>query len=241
MRLLIVPAILGVALIVGGPSVDLAAAPPLKNPSLKFWFGDNPGDKIVSDTPGVAYQDGVAGVVAYIDKANNGVLKIYGVRTTRSIGFTFDTCLSNCGEVPFGASMVKTPQFNAGIRNVDGTLVANGMLGMAVGTEHISGFHIWLGEHSGAQWNLCLTNKNYATGYCGIADNEDTTLTRVTRTAPGTWTFTASATVPGTDVAELFKQVQLSGKQKSITSEGTYSMPFTLTVQCVNPADCPAP
>lgn len=234
MRLLIVPIVVTAAFVASAPPVDLAAAPPAKNAPLKFWFGDNLGDRIRSDGLGV-YQDG-AGVTAFIDKGDGGRLVIYnGPQSPRRFTMELTDCLAACDELPF-VTRTAQGQFLAGMKNVDGSAVPNGMLGMAVGSERLASFHSYLGDYNSAFWTLCRVTTN-AEGFCGVSDNS--TPARVVRTALDTWTFTASSTTtPRSDVAELVKQTG-NNRTKVISLEGTYSTPFTLTVQCVNAADCP--
>lgn len=240
MRLLIVPVIIAAALATGGPSVNLAAAP-VKNPTLRFWFGDpsahvdNPADKIRSDGLG-DYEGGVSGITAHIDKADGGRLVIYnGPRSPRKFHMELTDCLAACGELPF-VTRLSNGQFLAGVRNFDDSAVPNGLLGMAVGTagERMARFHMYLGDYNSAFWTLCKSLPNAET-FCGVSANS--TPARVVRTASHTWTFTATAAT-GSDVAELIKQTG-NNRTKVITTEGSYAVPFTLTVQCVIAADCP--
>jgi len=244
LRLFIVPAIVGVALVARGPSVDLAAAP-VKNASVKFWLGDpstpgvdNPGDKIQSDGGGI-YQNGVDAVTAYIDKADNGRLVIYnGPRSPRQMWILLDTCLptSTCDEFPFVERLGQVG-FQTGPKNFDGSAVPDGLLGMAVGPagERLAPFFTYLGDYDSAYWTLCKSLPD-ANTFCGASNNS--TPARVVRTAADTWTFTAAATtVPRTDVSQLIKK---TGNNRStvITTQGSYVMPFTLTVQCVKMSEC---
>lgn len=240
MRLLILPVIIGAALAAGGPSVELAAAP-AKNPALRFWLADNDGDKIRSDAQG-AYQHGVDGVTAYIDRAENGRLVIYnGPRSPRQMWILLDTCLptSNCGSFPFVERLGQVG-FQSGAKNFDWSGVPNGLLGMTVGAsgERLAPFYTYLGTYDSAYWTLCKSLPD-ANTFCGASDNS--TPARVVRTTANTWTFTASsATVPRSDVGQLIKKTD-NNRSPMITPQGSYEMPFTLTVQCVKASDCPAP
>lgn len=249
MRLLILPVIIGAAMAAGRPSVELAAAP-AKTIALRFWLADNgdlldpddgPDDKIRSDGQGV-YQHGIGGVTANIDKADGNRLVIYtGPRSARQFWMLLDTCLptSTCAEFPF-VERLGQGQFLTNAKNFDGTPVPNGLLGMSVGAagERLAPIFTYLGDYDSAYWTLCKSRPDTVT-FCGASDNSEPA--RVVRTAADTWTFTASsATVPRSDVSQLIKK---TGNNRStvIATQGSYEMPFTLTVQCVKASDCPAP
>jgi hypothetical protein len=51
------------------------------------------------------------------------------------------------------------------------------------------------------------------------------------------WTISADSALPRSDVGALFTETG-NGRSSSITLQGKYAMPFSITVQCVNAANC---
>ncbi len=237
MRLLVSAALLAAMFGVAGTGIDLAAAPPQTAVPVKVTFADDPAHKIASDLGGT-YQHG-QGVYAVIDVANNGHLVMYSKASktvpARQFSLTFDSCIGTCDAVPFVTSLTMA-QFIAGVRDPNGTRQPGGLLGMTVGADgYRAGLKVYLGSINSVQWTLCLTPGD-ADGFC--ANSTGSTPTRIIRTAPDSWTISASATDPRSDVGELFTETG-NARKKTITLQGKYAMPFSMTVQCVTAANCP--
>jgi hypothetical protein len=98
---------------------------------------------------------------------------------------------------------------------------------------------VYLGSIDNVEWTLCLTPGD-AANICSNPTSAGSTPTRIVRTAPDTWTISADSVEPRSDVGELFT-VTSSRRNTTTTRRGGYSMPFSMTVQCANPADCQAP
>lgn len=239
MRLLISTAIaLTAALVAAGPAIDLMAAPKPSNPRVTITFADDAAHNIKSDGGG-DYVDGSGGVGAYIDRTT-GVLNFgtsSGNTTTgRELQFDFGDCIAGCianGEpLPIGApypSGYARAIIQAGVRTADGIKLPGGLLGMSVGSTLWSGVKLNIPLDSDpAYWTLCMVFQN-TDGFCAIS--AQSTPARIVRSAPDVWTITA--TVDDNDVGELFNEVG-GGRNRTIHFEGTYSMPFSFTVQCVN-------
>ena len=235
MRLLISTAIaLTAALVAAGPAIDLMAAPKPRNPPVKITFADHTSHNITSDLGG-SYENGQSGVVAYINKSSNGELVFYQNPTPgvspRMLQLFFRECIGTCTGAPFPSGFTRV-NIIAGIRAPNESPIAGGLLGMSVtpSGDYRTGLKINIPLDSDpAFWTLCMTPTN-ADGFCGISDHS--TPARIVRDDFDHWTVTASA-VDGTDVGELFRETG-NGRNKIISLEGTYSMPFSFTVQCVN-------
>ena len=109
-------------------------------------------------------------------------------------------------------------------------------MGMLVG-EELDGFAQMriLGQPD--EWTLCMKpdlNENF----CSVASPTDQTYLRIKRVQTNEWLMFAAETTPTgrRDLAALLKTTG-SGKRKTVSDEGTYSMPFSVTVTCVN-ASC---
>lgn len=222
--------------------IDLAAAPPTSTVPVRFALADDPTHKIASDLLG-AYQNG-SGVSAVIDPSRNGELIIYSVKSgkvaARRFTLTFDDCIGACDTVPF-VPWLTTAQLIAGVRQPDGTPHPGGMLTMPVGASGFrAGLKVYLGSIDSVQWTLCMTPGD-AGGFCANSTGDkSSTPTRIVRTAVDSWTIAAGSELPRSDVGALFTE---TGDRRSslITLQGKYAMPFSMTVQCVNTANCPAP
>ena len=79
-----------------------------------------------------------------------------------------------------------------------------------------------------------------ADNICSNSTSTGSTPTRVVRTANDKWNIWADAVDPRSDSGELFSEAT-STRTSTITLQGKYAMPFSMTVQCVNAANCPAP
>ena len=84
-----------------------------------------------------------------------------------------------------------------------------------------------------AYYNVCFDSRK-AVGPCGAALGGTSTDARIRREAPDAWTIWAN----GSDRADLIRDTQ-TRKNRTFTTLGTYSMPFSFTVTCVSSADCP--
>ena len=236
MRLPISAAVLVASLAAAATGIGLAAAPTTATVPVRVTFADGPGHKVASDLLG-PYQNG-SGVSANIDPSRNGELIFYSVKTgkvaQRRFTLTFDDCLGTCDAVPFVSSLT-TAQLIAGVRQPDGMRQPGGMLTMPVGaTGFRAGLKVYLVS---TPWTLCLTPGD-ADGFCANSTGENSsTPTRILRTAPASWTISADSADPRSDVGALFTETS-SGRSTTITLQGKYAMPFSMTVQCVNAANC---
>lgn len=225
------------------PAGTLAAAPNRpKDIPVSVTFVDGGTANIQSDGNG-AYRDGTGGVVAYINGAfGNSLTFASNTASTggRQLNFHFGFCLLPEGcSYPFLTGNA-VAQINVYPRNASGTAVTNGLLGMAPGSTLRAATHIRvLGQPE--EWTLCMKPEDG--GVCGT--NFPTapagTYIRVTRASAMSWTFFATAVADAagrSDVADLMKTVG-TGKRKTTSLEGTFSMPFQFTATCVREADCP--
>ncbi len=234
MRLLILPAIaLTGALVAVVPAIDLSAAAPTRPRDIKVFVAfplietDN---NIQSDGQG-PYTDGVGGVIAYISASNNGAL-IFSTgaqnSAVRKLRFFFDNCLSGCG-APW-PSLDERAGLLANVRALTG-----GLMAMPVSTTDLQAlikFDIPL-DSDPAYYNVCFDARK-TVGPCGAAPFGTSTDARIRRTASNQWTISANGSG---DKADLIKDSQI-GKTRTFTTLGTYSMPFSFTVTCVNSAEC---
>ncbi len=238
MRLLIFPAIaLTGALVAVVPAIDLAAAPPNRPRDIKVvveFPPDESNNRIRSDGGGV-YRDGVNGVNAYIAASNNGALIFStGAQNTavRKLRFFFDTCRSTGGcNAPWPDLDERAGLLANALRG--GAVPAGGLMAITVG-EDLSAwikFDIPL-DSDPAYYNVCFDSRK-AVGPCGAAPGGTSTDARIRRTALNQWTIWAD----GTDQADLIRDSQTK-KSRTFTTLGTYSMPFSFTVTCVNSSDC---
>lgn len=220
-------------LIAGGPVTDLVAAParPRTIPVI-ITFADLPSDKIQSDS-GQPYQDRVNDVNAYIDASNNGAL-IFGSGRSRTIQFVFDDCLSAPADC--NAPWPSLNEQSGFLTNVlrGGVVPNGGLTAMTVNEELAAWAKINIPLDSDpAFWNVCFDSRKVV-GPCGIASGGTSSDARIRRDAPGQWTIWATST----ERADLIRDSD-TRKNRTFTVMGTYSMPFSFTVQCVNSADCP--
>ena len=84
-----------------------------------------------------------------------------------------------------------------------------------------------------AYYNVCFDSRK-AVGPCGAAPGGTSTDARIRRTASGEWTIWANGIG---DKADLIRDSQ-TRKTRTFTTLGTYSMPFSFTVTCVNSNEC---
>ena len=236
MRLLILPAIaLTGALVAVVPAIDLSAAAPTRPRDIKVFVAfplietDN---NIQSDGQG-PYTDGVGGVIAYISASNNGAL-IFSTgaqnSAVRKLRFVFDTCL---WALP---AVCNPPQFGSYERAgllANAWAVPGGLTAMTRDVEMSAWikFDIPL-DSDPAYYNVCFDART-TTGPCGTPGGTGTDA-RIRRDASDQWTIWANGTG---DKADLIRDSQ-TGKTRTFTTLGTYSMPFSFTVTCVNPNEC---
>ncbi|MGQ0735012.1 MAG: hypothetical protein ACT4QD_15320 [Acidobacteriota bacterium] len=239
MRLLISTAIaLSAASVVTGPAIH-GATPPNRPKDIKVavTFRDDGGDKIQSDGRG-PYADGVGGVVAYIATRDHGKL-IFGTGTAgRMLQFFFDDCLlppADCG-APWSSLNERSGIHANALRNSpDGLVVPQGgLMAMAVNEELAAWTKIDIPKDDDpAFYNVCFDSRKL--GPCGLAPGGTSTDARIRRVASDEWTIWANGTG---DRADVIRDSTTKGN-RTFTLLGTYSMPFSLTVKCVNRADCP--
>lgn len=228
MRLLIFPAIaLTGALVAVVPTIDLAAAPPNRTRDIKVvveFPSDETNNKIQSDGLG-AYTDGVDGVNAYISASNNGAL-IFSTRgqnpAVRRLRFLFDS------SAPW-TSLDESAGLLANVRALTGGLMAMPVL---TDLQALIKFDIPL-DSDPAYYNVCFDALK-TVGPCGAAPGGTSTDARIRRTASGQWTIWANGSG---DQADLIRDSQ-TRKTRTFTKLGTYSMPFSFTVTCVNSNEC---
>jgi hypothetical protein len=232
MRLLISTVIALIAALGSG----LIAAPSNRPRDAKVIvsFADRATDKIQDDQVGT-YEDGVGGVVAYIATASDNGALIFGTNTQNTLGrtlqFFFDTCLVASCSPPSAYLNESSKILGNALRN--GTEPVGGLMGMAVGEE----LALWAKidiplDSDPAYWNVCFDSRK-TIGPCGAAPGGTSTDAHIRRDASGQWTIFANVD----DRADLIRDSQTK-KSRTFTLMGTYSMPFSFTVQCVNAADC---
>lgn len=241
MRLLFSTLMAVAALLVGaGPGIDLVAAPNNRprDIKVKIALDDAPGDKIQSDGGG-PYEDGVSGVVAYIAASANGAL-IFGTNAYHTPGRTLQFVFDNCLSLPADCD-APWPFLNEAsglLANVlrGGVTPAGGLLAMTTAEGELPmwiKFNIPL-DSDPAFWNVCFDSRK-TVGPCGLAPGATSTDARIIRIASDEWTIRADAT---SDRADLIRDSQTK-KNRTFEWKGTYSLPFSLTVKCVDAADCP--
>ena len=250
MRLPISAAVLVALFGIGGTGIDLAAAP-TQSSSVPVKFSFAAGGRIASDGLGL-YENG-KGVSAVIDPNRNGELIIYSVKSgkvaQRRFTLTFDDCIGTCFGVP-PMLMPTGAQLIAGVRRPgDGVRLTGGLLAMPVNVPgYRAGFKVYLGSINSVEWTLCMTPSDSG-GVCQNNTSTGSTPAHIMRTAPASWTIWADpgprpVLAPGeTDTrggGELFTQTS-SSLGTTYTHQGKYAMPFSMTVQCVVSANCPAP
>jgi hypothetical protein len=199
-------------------------------------MGDGVDDRIRSNG-GQTYSNGVGGVVAFLD--DNGLSFQPG---TRGLLHEFTVCVDSPCNPPY-ASGTGVTQVLIRPLTADGTaLAAGGLLALPLNQERIAFVKVLLSTRAeNAFWTLCMDSRT--TGLSGICEaSAESTPVRLVRTSPSTWSLAASPTSAGgrSDVADLIKEAT-SGKRNTITAEGAFSLPFSMTIQCVVAGDCPAP
>ena len=217
------------ALVAAGPGIDLAAAPN-KRPGafqVTVTFNNRGGDRIQSDgLNGGSYQDRVGGVVAYIAASDSGALIFSTGSTGRKLTFFFDDCAGPlCGLPPGGPTLVDRAGF------LSHSLNFGGMTNMDVGAvlEAWVKFDIPLDSDPNF-WNVCFDADGH-TAPCSVGDQS--VNARIRRDTKATWTIFADPPPSGLGLAaDIIKDN--GAKRNRYAAVGTYSMPFELTVACVN-------
>jgi hypothetical protein len=245
MRLPILPAIaLTGALVALVPAIDLAAGPSNRPRDIKVvveFPPDETNNKIQSDGLG-AYEDGVDGVNAYISASNNGAL-IFSTggqnAPVRRLRFSFDDCVAPTGCSAPWPDLAPMPDLDerAGLlANAlrGGAVPTGGLMAMAIGEELSAWikFDIPL-DSDPAFYNVCFDSRKVV-GPCGAAPGGTSTDARIRRVASSEWTIWANGSG---DRADVIRDSQ-TRKTRTFTTLGTYSMPFSFTVTCVDPAAC---
>src|SRR5262249_54054420 len=116
----------------------------------------------------------------------------------------------------------------------NGTEPVGGLMGMAVSEE----LALWAKidiplDSDPAYWNVCFDSRKVI-GPCGAAPGGTSTDAHIRRDASDHWTIFANVA----DRADLIRDSQTNKRSRTFTTMGTYSMPFSFTVRCVNAADC---
>jgi hypothetical protein len=209
-------------------------------------FRDDSLDNIRSDGQG-PYAGSQPQVGAYI-QIEGGYLVLSTDTNRRKAGgrslffdFAHAQCLTLCDETP-----MSTGYSTAGVLvkplTPDGSAFAtNGLLGIPIGQERRTWLKIRILDFAD-EWTLCFHPAGITDmgGICAVSASS--TPARVVRISQGTWQIfgTAALAADGqrSDAASLLKTTTIKGKSTT-TVEGTYSMPFLITVTCMNEADCP--
>jgi hypothetical protein len=214
---------------------EVAARAKPRTIGLSITMGDGIDDRIRSNE-GQTYTHGVDGVVLYASE--NGLQ--FQLGGTRGLRHEFTACLEEpCASPYLSGTTVNVIQIHP--LTPDGSASAGGLLGLPLNQERPALVKALLTvPPADVYWTLCADPRPEATGVCGASVSH--VGVRIARTAATSWTVSASASSAGgrSDVFDLIKQAG-SGKRSTTTVEGIFSMPFSMTIQCVVAADCPAP
>lgn len=235
MRVFKVLCVIGLGVVVGGPArlLVVGAAGQAPNINVTVTLRDDSGtDRIQSDT-GAPYQNNVDGVVAYI-AGQTGALT-FGThangRTVRTMKFFLTDCVAApCSPPAAWADPLDEPSgmlANALLSN--GQVLTGGLLGMTQGVQ----LEAWIKmdipiDSDPAYYNVCFDSRKVV-GPCGMPPAASSTNARIRRDTPSSWTVWADAA----DRADLIRDNQ-SKRSREFSLLGTYSMPFSMTVQCLN-------
>jgi hypothetical protein len=216
---------------------ELAARAKPRSVGFAVTLADGSGDRVRS-AGGQIYANGVGGVVAV---HNGSGLQLQ----TGSRGLWYE--LTDC----LWTTEPCTPLFTAGnevslvqvypLTPDASTLGQGGLLGLAVGETRPAFVKFYFSNNTTTGfWTLCMDPRDGGNGICAIS--AESTAPLVARTSATSWTVTAGpGTVGGrSDVAELIRETG-SGKRSVITVDGAFSLPFTMTIQCLVASDCPIP
>jgi hypothetical protein len=218
---------------------ELTAAQSTSAVPVTVTFADLTDHKIKS-VGGSVYEHG-KGVSATIDPSRNGELIFYSVKSgkiaQRRFALDFSACIAGPCDFLTTTPWQTGAQFIAGIRRPDGASLPGGMLAMPVSaTGYRAGLKVYLGSTDNVEWTLCLTPGD-AANVCSNRTSTGSTPTHIVRTTPDTWTISADTA----DVGELFTVTTSRRSEPLPARRGGYAMPFSMTVQCVNGANCPVP
>ena len=102
---------------------------------------------------------------------------------------------------------------------------------MALNVEHPAFVKILLSTRvDTAFWTLCSDPRTETPGICAASPRA--LGARIVRTSGSSWLVYASPSSGTSDEFDLIKEAG-SGKRSTITVEGTFSMPFSMTVECL--------
>lgn len=243
--------VLGMGALASYPKGKPAPSSPTGGPA-EVTLRDDTMDNITSDGGGV-YQDGVDQVLASVGTGLSGLTtdsfpRKAGGRSLR-LEFMLGDCLTSCtGDQPFlpSSSGLAVTQIQMRPLTTDGTaFTPNGLLGIPVGEERQIAIKLFLRDLldpnlENVDWTVCFNPASVGdlVGICSLST--DGTAARARRTAQGTWEiFAAGPDASGqrSDAGGLIKGSL--GHNPTAAVVGTYSMPFLMTVSCLNEADCP--
>jgi hypothetical protein len=116
----------------------------------------------------------------------------------------------------------------------DGSSLVGGLLAMTTEAE----LAVWIKfniplDSDPAYYNVCFDSRKVV-GPCREAPGGTSTDARIRRVAADEWTLWANGTG---DKADLIRDSQTK-RNRTFTMLGTYSMPFSFTVKCVNSVEC---
>ncbi len=205
---------------------------------MSVTFHDNAGDRIQSDGGGT-YEDGVEGVLASINTSHNGALGFGTIQNsaTRTLQFFFDDAPA-CRlprTVTLRWTSLNEPSGLQGNVLRGGVVPSGGLMAMTTAEGELPmwiKFNIPL-DSDPAYWNVCFDSRKVVAP-CSQDPSNTSTDARIRRIASDEWRISANST----DRGDLIRDIK-AGKDRTYTSMGTYSMPFTLTVKCLNAAECP--
>jgi hypothetical protein len=157
----------------------------------------------------------------------------------RTLQFFFDNCLVGPCSPPTIPPSTYLNEKAGILTNAlrDGAVPDGGMLAITTTEGELSA---WIKidiplDTDPAFWNVCFDSRKVV-GPCAAAPGGTSTDARIRRDAPDQWTIYATTG----DRADLIRDSQ-SRRDRTFSLKGTYSMPFSFTVQCVRSTDCPAP
>ncbi len=240
MRLLISTALaLTAALVAAGPAIELIGGAEQSAQGLKvasrFTTTPATGSKAMADG---TYQDGIDGRRrVYQRPSHNGAL-IFGTNTSnnpgRTLQFFFDKLpvVRRTASLRGGRSLSTNP---AAFKETSLREAALSQLAALMAMTTAEGelpmwikFNIPL-DSDPAYWNVCFDSRKVVTPCSQDASNTSTDA-RIRRIASDEWRISANSTDRG---RPMIRDIT-AGRTAQYTSMGTYSMPFTLTVKCLN-------
>jgi hypothetical protein len=149
--------------------------------------------------------------------------------TVRTLRFFFIACRTTCAPPSSWPQPLDEP---AGMQLValrGGQIPIGGLRGMTFGDDWEARIKMSVPVDSDpAYFNVCFDSRKVV-GPCGLAPSGTSTDARIRREALDRWTIWADAA----DRGDLIRDSN-TRKSRTFTVLGTYSMPFSLTVQCAN-------